>query len=231
MKIAAYSPDLSKDIALQIREFCSNDADILLLPEYLLELTDFEPFVVPDKLVVFGSRIVDGQNCLYYADGEKVNVYKKAKLTPWEAKLVAGKSPAIFSFRGVNVGIVVCFDVEFPDIAAMMRGKQLDLLLVPSATESILGYERVTRCASARSVELGCAVMTCHLVGESENAMIDVNIGANNFFLPSQSQFDALPRMGVCEPKTVGGMLDEYDLPLAALRRQRTISDETNPSL
>ncbi len=231
MKIASYSPDLTKCIKTQILNFLEHEAEILMLPEYLLELTDFKPFPVPNKVVIFGSRIIQNQNCLFYSDGLTVQVYKKIKLTPWEEAFTPGSELAVFSFKGIKIAIMVCFDVEYPELTVDLRKHSIDLLLVPSATESKLGYERVSRCASSRAVELGCAVMTCHLVGTSQHEMIDVNVGNNNFFLPSQSQFDGMQRGQVNSPESKGGLLSEFELPTDQIRRQRTIKDETNPSI
>jgi len=98
-----------------------------LLLEYLLELTNFEPFVVPEKLVTFGSRVIDKQNCLFYSDGHTVQVYKKIKLTPRETHFTSSMEPAVLSFNGVKIAILVCFDVEYPELSIGLWKHELDL--------------------------------------------------------------------------------------------------------
>ena len=63
------------------------------------------------------------------------------------------------------------------------------MLLVPSATTDRNGSNRVNRCANSRSVELGCAVITAPLIGDSRCDLVDHNEGRQGFFLPAQHIF------------------------------------------
>jgi predicted amidohydrolase len=67
----------------------------------------------------------------------------------------------VWEFGGVRFAVIICLDIEIPEISAKLRGRGVDVILVPSATETILGVERVDRCASARAVELGAIVGVC----------------------------------------------------------------------
>lgn len=231
LKAVCFCPNLSIALEEQIECFLETDADILILPEYLLELTSFVPRVVLNKFVVFGSRIVDLNNRAYFSDGNAVFYYDKQRLTPWEKHLQPGMNHAVHSFRGIKIAILICFDVEFLELSVSLQGKSVDLLVVPAATETELGFERVGRCASARAVELGCAVLTCHLIGTTQNPLIDVNVGEHQLFLPSQSLFQNLERSPIASPKNQGPLLREYYLPLDQLRQQRLLAAETNPSI
>lgn len=121
--------------------------------------------------------------------GGRVAFQDKLNLTPWEDQFTGGEGVRIFEFAGVRFAVVICLDIEVPEISVALRGQGVDLILVPSATESILGVERVGRCASARSVELGCYVGVCHLVGKGESSLVDENVGRLAWFAPSQSPF------------------------------------------
>jgi predicted amidohydrolase len=78
-----------------------------------------------------------------------------------------GSELRLWEFAGLRFAVVICLDIEIPEISARLRGEGVDVLLVPSATETVLGVERVDRCASARAVELGCIVGVCHLTGRA----------------------------------------------------------------
>jgi predicted amidohydrolase len=151
-------------------------------------------------------------------------------MTTWENELYEGKELTVFNFEGLKVAILVCFDVEFPDIASRLKKENIDLLIVPSATETKLGYERVSRCASARAIELGCVVVTAHLIGKSENDMIDVNVGNHNIYYPSQSQFESYESKTHLL-QTSGEVIQKFHLPINEVRNQRQLYNETNPCL
>lgn len=154
----------------------------------------------------------------------------KIHLTPWENAFSGGGPLHVWNFRGLRVAVVICLDVEIPEISAALRGMALDLMLVPSATETISGVERVGRCADARAVELGCHVGLCHLVGRMESELIDENLGRLAVFSPSQSAFPAAGRHPASEVFTDGFHRMSAELDMAAVRRNRCLTGETDPS-
>lgn len=164
------------------------------------------------------------------ADGQVLH-QDKLNLTPWEIGLKGGEVLRVWGFGGVRCAVVICLDSEVPELSVALRGKGVDLLLVPSATESVLGVERVGRCADARAVELCCHVGLSHLVGGIDSELIDANLGRLGVFAPSQSAFAGSPRQRVTEVVSSGFHRLRADLDIAALRRQRATPAETNPSL
>ncbi len=155
----------------------------------------------------------------------------KLHLTPWESAFAPGQELVIWTFRDLRCVVIICLDIEVPELSARLRDARIDVLLCPSATETILGVERVNRCASSRAVELGCYVAVSHLTGLTESELIDENIGRAALYCPSQAAFQNRMReqqtpcasSGV---QTLRGLLDAH--PLAVMRRMRT---ETNPAL
>lgn len=180
------------------------------------------PFAEPDGTVRNRAPIL--------ADGQVLH-QDKLNLTPWEIGLTGADVLRVWEFGGVRCAVVICLDIEVPEISAALRGKGVDLLLVPSATESLLGVERVGRCADARAVELGCHVGLAHLVGGIDSELIDANLGRLGAFAPSQSAFLAAPRREVTEVVSSGFHRLRAQLDLAAVRRQRAAAGETNPAL
>jgi len=101
---------------------------------------------------------------------------------------------------------------------------------VPSATETILGVERVDRCASARAVELGCIVGVSHLTGKAASELIDENVGRTAVYFPSQAAFRAEPRWVEGDIATSGVQKQRVVIDPRALEVMRRMRQETNPS-
>lgn len=188
-----------------------------------------------DKAVVLGSvPFLDDTGCLrnrapILSEG-RVCHQDKIHLTPWESEFRGGGPLRIWRYRGYKLAVVICLDVEIPELSAALRGQDLDLMLVPSATESLLGVERVGRCADARAVELGCYVGLCHLVGRAESALVDENIGRLAVFAPSQSAFSSINRHAAGDLIVDGFHRESVVLEMNALLESRTTRGETDPS-
>ena len=155
----------------------------------------------------------------------------KLHLTPWESVFAPGTELRIWEFAGLRFAVVICLDIEIPEISARLRGEGVDVLLVPSATETVLGVERVDRCASARAVELGCVVGVCHLTGRAASGLIDENVGRTAVYYPSQEAFRDAPRWEEREIFDAGVHRQRVTLDPKNLQAMRRMPSETNPSL
>jgi predicted amidohydrolase len=59
---------------------------------------------------------------------------KRALYGPWEERhFTPGSEPVLFDYRGFRIGILICFDVEFPELARELAQRRADLILVPTA--------------------------------------------------------------------------------------------------
>jgi len=155
----------------------------------------------------------------------------KLHLTPWEAAFTPGDALQLWEFGGLRIAVIICLDIEIPELSARLRGCEVDLILCPSATETVLGVERVDRCASARAVELGCHVGVCHLTGQARAELIDENVGRLAHYLPSQSVFRDAPRCTETAVYTAGCHRLRITLDPCALALMRRMRAETNPAL
>ena len=166
---------------------------------------------------------------LIFSDGRVLH-QDKLFLTPWETEFRAGRELYVFEMAGLRVAVVICLDIEIPEISSRLRGLNIDLLLVPTATETSYGSERVNRCASARAVELGCAVIVCPLVGKCDASMVPLNLGKLALYLPAQEAFDSLQRTEATKLIQSGWHLLSTSIPEALIREARQHRHETNPS-
>ncbi|MGO2031636.1 MAG: carbon-nitrogen hydrolase family protein [Glutamicibacter ardleyensis] len=87
--------------------------------------------------------------------GTKLAHYQKVQLFGSEEQAVfipGDNPPASFEYKGIRLGMVICFDVEFPEIVREAARRSVELLLVPTAMGR--GYERVcTHLVPTRAME------------------------------------------------------------------------------
>ena len=197
-----------------------------LLPELHKLLKDKNIFLVLGS----GPREVNGNffnSCPVYFEN-KWHFQDKLFLTPWETDFVSGHDLSIFTFKGLRTAVVVCFDSEQPDLAMKLKESEIHLLLVPSATTNENGSHRVNRCSSARSVELGAAVLTAPLVGESACELVDHNEGRQGFFLPAQESVK-VPQETFSEYSVSKKVICDYELDIEMLKKLKEKDSETKP--
>lgn len=132
---------------------------------------------VRDAVVVGGSYHVveDGQvfNRMPVATPEGFHRYDKCHPTPHEREggTVGGTAdPPLVEHAGTTVGVLNCYDVEFPSLPRRMVDAGAEVLAVPSWTATDAGAQRVARCSAARAVENQCYVASVPLVGNRGDA-------------------------------------------------------------
>lgn len=190
----------------------------------------------PDKAVVLGTvpcELPDGtlRNRAPILCGGHDLFQDKINLTPWERMFGGGDTVRLWQFKGAKFAVLVCLDIEVPELAAALRGRGVDAILVPSATESMMGLERIGRCASARSVELCCYVGVAHLTGTAKSELVDKNVGRAAWFTPSQSAFEEERRVLTTETVWSGSERQLGRMDMRRLARSRSVRMETNPAL
>jgi predicted amidohydrolase len=96
------------------------------------------------------------RNVAYFftPDGGHQAAAKRRRTAAEEAMgMQIGTTPGLVSVGDVRVGILVCYECEFPELAMSMADEGADILLVPSLTLNERGFNRVQLCARARAVE------------------------------------------------------------------------------
>lgn len=91
-----------------------------------------------------------------------------------------------------RIGVVTCYDSEFPLLARALIEAGAELLLVPSCTDSLHGYWRVRHGAQARALEGQCYAVQAPTVGEAAwSPAVDINHGAAAVYGPPDGDFPA----------------------------------------
>ena len=111
-----------------------------------------------------------------------------------------------------KIGVNICYDSEFPLLARAQVEAGMELLLVPSCTDSEHGYWRVRIGSQARALEGQCYVLHSPTVGKASwSPAVDVNRGAAAIYGPPDR---GMPASGVLasgemdEPQWVFAELD-----------------------
>jgi predicted amidohydrolase len=68
-------------------------------------------------------------------DGAQIGHHRKLAIPPGFERdhFSAGQGCTVFSYRGLRIGILICYDVEFPETVRHLATKGAQLVLVPTA--------------------------------------------------------------------------------------------------
>ena len=117
----------------------------------------------------------------------------KRAMTRFEAErwgVTRGADPQVFDTPWGRIGISVCYDVEFPKHVRVQVQEGAWLVLAPSCTDTMHGFNRVRIGAQARAMENQCYVAITPTVGLAPwSAALDVNRGHAAVFGPVDRGF------------------------------------------
>lgn len=124
-----------------------------------------------------------------------------------------------------RIGILICYDGEFPLLARALAEKGAEILLVPSCTDTEHGYHRVRVGAMARALENQCVVVQSPTVGDAPwSPAVDENVGAAGIFGPPDLGFPADGVIAQGALNAPGWVMAEIDLAdIARVRAQGAV--------
>ncbi|HZF76244.1 MAG TPA: carbon-nitrogen hydrolase family protein [Acetobacteraceae bacterium] len=118
---------------------------------------------------------------------------EKRHMTRFEAErwgISAGAPPRVFDTPWGRIGIAICYDVEFPKGVRAQVEAGAWLILAPSCTDTMHGFNRVRIGAAARAMENQCYVAVTPTVGDAPwSAALDANRGFAAVFGPVDRGF------------------------------------------
>jgi predicted amidohydrolase len=139
----------------------------------------------------------------------------------YEWGIVSGEGLRVFETALGRLGILICYDAEFPLLARALVEAGIDILMVPSCTDTMHGYNRVRIAAMARALEGQIAVAQAVTLGEAGwLAAADRNFGAAGIFAPPDGPFPETGVVAAGKPGEPGWVFGEIDL--EALRKLRS---------
>jgi len=119
--------------------------------------------------------------------------YEKLHVTPDEAKvwgMQGGKSLQTFETDCGKIGVLICYDSEFPELGRLLADEGMDILFVPFLTDTQNSYSRVRSCAQSRAIENECYVAIAGSVGNLPKVHnMDIQYARSAVFTPCDFAF------------------------------------------
>lgn len=160
---------------------------------------------------------------LFHRDGAIDSQYK-IHITPHERRawvIEGGDSLKVFETDAGKVGILICYDVEFPELGRMLAEQGMEILFVPFWTDTKNGYLRVRLCAQARAIENECYVAMSGSVGNLPRVdNVDIQYAQSAIFSPSDFYFPHDAVLNEATPNTEMLLFADLDLDKLKLLHQ-----------
>lgn len=120
-----------------------------------------------------------------------------------------------------RLGITICYDSEFPLLARALAEAGAEILLTPSCTDSVAGFNRVRIGSMARALENQCVVVHAPTVGGCDwNPAIDENRGRAAIYAPPDGLWPETGIVAEGEMDAPGWVKATVDLDLVAESRR-----------
>jgi predicted amidohydrolase/GNAT superfamily N-acetyltransferase len=185
--------------------------------------------------IIGGSQFVVEEDVLYNVsylfrrDGTHGKQYK-IHVTPSERKwwgVSPGDKVEVFDTDCGRVAILICYDIEFPELVRIAAQKGALILFVPFNTDTRHGYLRVRHCALARCIENHVYVAVSGCTGNLpfvENA--DLHYAQSAIFTPVDAEFARDAIGAECNANIETMIIHDVDVEL--LRRHKMRGDVQN---
>ena len=126
----------------------------------------------------------------------------KIHRTRWEKDkwdTSAGTKLHLFQTDFGAISILICYDIEFPELSRQVCEAGADILFVPSSTDDRQGFWRVRYCAHARAIENQVYVAMTSTVGNLPVEGLGMHYGQASIMTPSDFGFsrDGIAAEGV----------------------------------
>jgi len=199
-------------------------------PEAIRRLAEYTDLVVQrfsQLAITYNINIITGSmpelvnNELYNVgylckrDGG-IERFEKIHVTPDEAKvwgLQGGQQLKTFETDCGNIGILICYDVEFPELGRLLADEGMDILFVPFLTDTQNGYSRVRHCAQARAIENECYVAIAGSVGNLPKVHnMDIQYAQSMVFTPCDFAFPTNGIKAEATPNTEMILIADVDI-------------------
>jgi predicted amidohydrolase len=176
--------------------------------ESIQKISEYTPRFIAfmEKLAVaYNINIIGGSHPSMMPDGDIHNVayvflrdgsvHTQQKLHPtpserswWNIK--GGEGNHVIQTDCGPIGVMICYDSEFPEVARHLVDQGALLLFVPFCTDERRGYLRVRYCCQARAVENQCYVVMSGVVGNLPNVEnMDIHYAESCILTPSDFPF------------------------------------------
>lgn len=144
--------------------------------------------------------------------------YEKLHVTPDEARvwgMQGGDQLKTFETDCGKIGVLICYDSEFPELSRLLADEGMDILFIPFLTDTQNGYSRVRYCAQARAIENECYVAIAGSVGNLPKVHnMDIQYAQSMVFTPCDFAFPANGIKAEATPNTEMILIADLDIDL-----------------
>jgi len=132
-----------------------------------------------------------------------------------------GSKVQVFDTDKGKIAILICYDIEFPELARIAVQKGANIIFVPFNTDERQAYLRVRYCAQARCVENQIYVAISGCVGNLPRVKnLDINYAQSAIFTPSDIPFHRDGIAAECSPNIETLIFQDLDLNLLKKHRE-----------
>ncbi|WP_319499814.1 bifunctional GNAT family N-acetyltransferase/carbon-nitrogen hydrolase family protein [uncultured Draconibacterium sp.] len=172
-------------------------------------ITGSMPELVDDKLFNAGY--------LCRRDGSTER-YEKLHVTPDEVKIwgmQGGQTLKALDTDCGKIGVLICYDSEFPELSRLLADEGVDILFVPFLTDTQNGFSRVRNCSQARAIENECYVAIAGSVGNLPKVHnMDIQYAQSMVFTPCDFAFPVNGIKAEATPNTEMILIADVDIGL-----------------
>jgi len=184
--------------------------------DHMLQLAlSYNINIIAGSMPLYNEQHLHNVSYLLRRDGTWDSQYK-LHVTPDEKAywgMQGGDRLAVFETDVGRIGILICYDVEFPELPRILAQQDMQVLFVPYWTDTKNGYERVRRCAQARAIENECYVVITGSVGNLPNVEnMDIQYSQSAVFTPSDYAFPHDAIAAEATPNTEMALIADLDL-------------------
>jgi len=142
--------------------------------------------------------------------------FEKLHVTPDEEKvwgMQGGNKIQTFDTDCGKVGVLICYDVEFPELSRILADEGMNILFVPFLTDTQNGYSRIRNCAQARAIENECYVAIAGSVGNLPKVHnMDIQYAQSMVLTPCDFAFPTNGIKAEATPNTEMILLADIDI-------------------
>lgn len=192
-------------VTMSLLSILNEKLDPLKSLEHLGQYT--EPFLkfMHEAALKYNINIIGGTHMMKDEVGNMKNichvflrdgsVHQQSKIHPtpsekewWDIK--GGDKLSVINTDRCPIGILICYDAEFPELSRHLVDQGAKIIFVPFATDTRQGYLRVRYCCQARTIENQCYFVLSGNTGNLPRVQnMDINYGQSSILTPSDFPF------------------------------------------
>jgi predicted amidohydrolase/GNAT superfamily N-acetyltransferase len=147
-----------------------------------------------------------------------ISKYEKLHITPNEGYywgITGGQKLQVYQTDCAKIGILICYDVEFPELPRILADEGMEILFVPFLTDTQNAFTRVKHCSMARAIENECFVAIAGSIGNLPRVKnMDIQYAQSALFTPGDYAFPTNGIKAEATPNTEMVLIVDVDLDL-----------------